>query len=61
MADQIGQSRQAETNTLKRNTPRLAIQRLMLSVFVKGHHRDQLRPGPTTRNDVERCRVLGAG
>ena len=53
MADQIGQGRQAEIDTLKRNAPGLAVQRLMLSVFVEGHHRDHLRPGPATRNDVE--------
>ena len=55
MADQIGQGRQAEIDTLKRNAPGLAVQRLMLYVFVEGHHRDQLRPGPATRDDMERC------
>ncbi len=53
MADQISQGGQAEINSLSRNALGLAIQRRMLSVFVEGRHRDQLRSGPTTGNGVE--------
>src|SRR5690606_28549254 len=53
MADQIGESGQAEINTLACNALALAVQRLMLAIFVEGHHGDQAGPGPATRDDME--------
>ena len=58
MANQISQGGQTEIDALAGNALGLSVQRLMLSVFVEGHHRDQLRPGPTAGNGVEGCRWL---
>lgn len=52
MADQISQSGQAKLNPLPRDPFRLPVQWLVLSIFVKGGHRDQLRSSPTARDGM---------
>jgi hypothetical protein len=58
MTDQISQSGQAKLNPLPRNAFGLPVQWLVLSIFVKSDHRDQLRPSPAAWNGVERGRRL---
>jgi hypothetical protein len=50
----IGHGREADRNTFTRVTLGLAVERLMLAKLLEQDHRQQARPRPTTRNDVER-------
>jgi hypothetical protein len=57
-ADQIGQGRDAERDTLQAEPFGLAVQRLMEAKLVVGDHREQAGAGEGARNGVERCGFL---
>jgi hypothetical protein len=60
MTNQISQSGQAEVDTFSCNPLGLSVQWLVLSVFIKGDHGDQLRSCPSTRDRMERGGWLSA-
>jgi hypothetical protein len=55
MTNQIGKRRQAEVNAFSCNALGLAVQWLVLAIFVKGDHGDQAGPGPSTWDRMEGC------
>jgi hypothetical protein len=57
-ADRIGHGRQSDRRAFERITLRLTIQRLMLAELLESDHRQEARPRPAARNDMERCRRL---
>jgi len=58
-ADLIGQRRQADLDAFARIALRLAVQRLVLAVFLEQHHREQAGAEPAARRRVEGRRRLG--
>jgi hypothetical protein len=57
-ADQVGERRQVEIDTLASVALALPVQRLVLAVLLEEDHRQQAGADPAARDDVEGCRRL---
>ena len=57
-ADRVGHGRQRDRRALERVALGLTVQWLMLAELLEGDHRQQTRPRPSARNDMERRRRL---
>jgi len=56
--DLIGECGDAEWHALAGKAFGLAVERLVLTILLEQKHREEARPRPPARNDMERCRRL---